>query len=100
MSAQPAYVNRKAAAAYISNNYFPCAVATLASLAVRGGGPAFRKAGPYVLYEPRHLDQWAAEQIGPLVSTTTEAGVAYIEGRGRPRKTKPLRPPLFRPCEQ
>ncbi|MGO9848130.1 MAG: hypothetical protein ACLPKT_16515, partial [Methylocella sp.] len=42
---------------------------------VVGGGPAFRKAGQAVLYEPQILDVWAGSKIGPRVSTTAETDI-------------------------
>lgn len=84
-----AFLSRRQAAEYLSSRYFPCARATLARLAVVGGGPAFRKAGQAVLYEPQILDVWAASKIGPRVSTTAETDMPRAVGRGRPHKTAP-----------
>ncbi len=47
------------------------APATLAKLAVTGGGPSFHKAGRWPLYDPDELDAWARGLIGgPLASTS------------------------------
>jgi hypothetical protein len=46
--------------------------ATLASLAVRGGGPLFRKAGRIPLYTQADLDAWVAEITTAPVRTTSE----------------------------
>ena len=47
------------------------APATLAKLAVTGGGPSFHKAGRWPLYDPDELDAWACGLIGgPLASTS------------------------------
>ena len=48
------------------------ATATLAKLAVFGGGPQFHKAGRWPL-DPEELDRWAAELIGTAVASTSEA---------------------------
>jgi len=46
----------------------------LAVLRTKGGGPAFRKAGPQVIYEAADLDAWAARiKTGPLASTSDPA---------------------------
>ena len=52
--------------------------ATLAKLAVVGGGPAFRKDGPFPLYELDILDAFAAARLGPLRTSTGD-------GRGTDR---------------
>jgi hypothetical protein len=44
--------------------------ATLAKLAVVGGGPAFRKDGPVPLYVLDILDAFAAARLGPLRTST------------------------------
>jgi hypothetical protein len=49
--------------------------ATLAKLAVTGGGPRFRKAGHAVLYEIEDLDAWANDLLTPPATTTAEHGV-------------------------
>jgi hypothetical protein len=60
-------------------------LAAMASqLAVIGGGPVFRKAGRYPVYEPSELDRWAEARIGPPQSSTSEVGRAPL-GRRRER---------------
>jgi hypothetical protein len=67
----PQYLRRKAAGAYLKEKFGFGSEKTLAKLAVVGGGPAFRKAGPAVLYEPKTLDEWALTKIGlPRRSTS------------------------------
>lgn len=63
---------RSEAAAYVSENWFPCSAKTLAKVAVVGGGPAFRKAGRRPLYSSADLDNWAAAKIGPRTRSTSE----------------------------
>jgi hypothetical protein len=60
------YLGRKAAAQYITDNYFPCSPKTLAKLACIGGGPEFRKAGRIPIHEPlkRHIMSRPAPFIG------------------------------------
>ncbi len=67
------FLRRSDAAIYITERYgFPCSRQWLAKLAVIGGGPVFRKAGRYPVYEPNELDQWAAARIGPPQRSTSE----------------------------
>ena len=67
------FLRRSDAAAYITERYgFPCSRQWLAKLAVIGGGPVFRKAGRYPIYEPSELDRWAEARIGPRQWSTSE----------------------------
>lgn len=67
------YFRRSEAADYISVVYgFPCSRQWLAKLAVIGGGPVFRKAGRYPIYDPADLDQWAGARIGPVQDSTAQ----------------------------
>jgi hypothetical protein len=73
---KPTYLRREQAAVYIQSNYgFPCSRQWLARLAVIGGGPAFRKASRYPLYDLVDLDNWAKSRIGPRVQSTSELSV-------------------------
>jgi hypothetical protein len=64
---------RKAAAAYLTDvKGVPTATATLAKLASVGGGPVFRKAGPYAIYEEPDLDAYAEAKLGPRIASTSE----------------------------
>jgi hypothetical protein len=75
--AYPAYLRRDQAAAYVQSTYgFPCSRQWLARLAVIGGGPAFRKASRFPLYDRADLDSWAKSRIGPRVQTTAELSAA------------------------
>jgi hypothetical protein len=67
------YHRRIPAAAYLTENWFPCAPRTLAKFVVTGGGPPYRKAGPFPLYDQADLDAWARSKIGPLVRSSSEA---------------------------
>ncbi len=66
-------LRRDRAANYIEEQHgIPCSTNWLAKLAVIGGGPVFRKAGRFPLYDPEDLDQWAASRIGPKQKSTSE----------------------------
>jgi hypothetical protein len=70
-------LRRDQAAEYIRINYgFPCTRSWLAKLASVGGGPAFRKAGRYPLYDLPDLDDWAKNRIGQRVRSTAELSAA------------------------
>jgi hypothetical protein len=67
------FLRRADAAAYVTQRYgFPCSRQWLAKLAVIGGGPVFRKAGRYPVYEPAELERWAEARIGPPQRSTSE----------------------------
>lgn len=48
------------------------APATLATMASRGGGPAFQKMNRTPLYPRRVLDEWAIEKLGDLRTSTSD----------------------------
>jgi hypothetical protein len=50
------------------------APATLAKLACVGGGPQFHRAVRTPLYPREELDAWAAERLGKLKRSTSDAG--------------------------
>ncbi len=54
------------------------ATATLAALAVKGGGPKFNKAGRWPLYPLEELDAWARERLGAVVANTSEAAANKV----------------------
>jgi hypothetical protein len=86
------FMRRSEAAKYVANRYgFPCSRQWLAKLAVIGGGPAFRKAGRYPIYETGELDQWAQSRIGPPQRSTTEIGSARVAKRGGKQMNAPSR---------
>jgi hypothetical protein len=66
-------LRRKKAAKYVEEMHGqPCSPKTLAKLAVVGGGPAYRKAGKFPLYEPDDLDEWAMAKLSPKVRSSSE----------------------------
>ena len=71
------FLRRSDAATYITERYgFPCSRQWLAKLAVIGGGPVFRRAGRYPVYEPSELDRSADARIGPPQRSTSEVDPA------------------------
>lgn len=65
---------RKSAAHYLTVRGRPTSPATLATLATRGGGPAFFRAGRFVFYQESDLEDFLRSQIvGPFHSTSTKA---------------------------
>ena len=66
-------LRRGAASAYLLERWgFERPPAALAKLAVTGGGPRFRKAGRWPLYDPDDLDAWARDLIGEPRASTAE----------------------------
>jgi hypothetical protein len=64
-------LDRKQAAAFLTEHGFKTAVATLAKLACIGGGPLFRSFGRKPLYREADLLSWAqARTTGPRSSTS------------------------------
>ena len=66
------YLRRDKAAEYLQSNYGFGTVDTLATLAVRGGGPQFRKLGRFPVYTADDLRAWAEGRMSPPVSSTSE----------------------------
>lgn len=66
-------LRRDEASAYIRDHYrLPCSEKYLAKLAVVGGGPLFRKASRFPIYDIVDLDAWAQSRIGPKVTSTSQ----------------------------
>jgi hypothetical protein len=66
-------LRRAEAALYVKDSWgIPLSYRTLAKLAVVGGGPEFRKAGRFPLYEPADLDAWAKAKLGPKQRSTSD----------------------------
>jgi hypothetical protein len=71
----PVRVRRRQASEYLREQHgITLSPATLAKLAVVGGGPPFRKDGPFPLYDIDSLDVFAAARLGPLRASTSEGG--------------------------
>ena len=70
----PARMRRKMASEYLFEEHgVSLSPATLAKLAVVGGGPPFRKDGPFPIHERDDLDIYALKRLGPLRASTSEA---------------------------
>jgi hypothetical protein len=69
-----ALLTRNATAAALTETGFPTSPATLATKATRGGGPPFRRFGARPLYAWGDALRWAQSRLGPLISSTSEAG--------------------------
>ena len=71
------FLRRAEASEYIRTTWgIPCAVRTLAKLAVEGNGPLFRKMGRLPLYEVSDLDAWAKSKISVSKFSSTSVAVA------------------------
>jgi hypothetical protein len=57
------FLNRVAAAGYLTARGLKTSPKTLAKLACIGGGPIYQKYGRQVLYRPERLDEYAASRI-------------------------------------
>ena len=66
-------LNRREASRYLEREWgIKRTVTTLAKLACLGGGPRFQKDGRIPLHTEEWLDEWAREQLGPPVLSTSE----------------------------
>jgi hypothetical protein len=74
--APDALLTRRAAAAALTAAGYPVARATLATRAVRGGGPPFRKFGRVPLYRWADLLEWAEGRMSAPMRSTSEADAA------------------------
>lgn len=71
-----ALLMRDQAAAALTERGYKTSKATLATLASRGGGPAFVKFGPRPLYRLRDLLAWAESRLSAPRRSTSEADAA------------------------
>jgi hypothetical protein len=69
-------LSRKATAKALTAAGFPVAEATLATKAVRGGGPPYRRFGNVALYEWGTSLAWARGRLSPLIHSTSEVDAA------------------------
>ena len=72
----PNRMRRREASQYLQQQHgIRLAHATLAKLAVVGGGPPFRLDGRFPVYDRDALDTYASDRLGPLRrSTSNEQG--------------------------
>jgi hypothetical protein len=72
-------LRRQEAARYLQNTWsIPHSPATLAKLAVTGGGPEYRKAGRTPLYPQDALDSYARSKLSKRVRSTAELRSADV----------------------
>jgi hypothetical protein len=65
-------LRRTAASDYLKELGLDRAPATLAKLAVIGGGPVFRRAGRVPLYSTDDLDSWVASKLSAPMRSTSD----------------------------
>ena len=71
----PARMRRRVASEYLLEMHgVQLSPATLAKLAVTGGGPRFRRDGRFPLYDQPELDSYGIARVGPLRSSTSDTG--------------------------
>jgi hypothetical protein len=75
-----ALLRRRQAAEALTAAGFPVAEKTLATKAVRGGGPTYRIFGRTVLYRWGDALQWAEGRLSPPRHTTSEVDAPRIHG--------------------
>lgn len=69
----PPRVPRRDAVRYLKLKHgIEIAFSTLATLATRGGGPRYQKAGRIPLYPLSELDRWAEQRLGELIGSSAE----------------------------
>lgn len=72
-TAWPARMRRQDASQYLLEQHgIRLAHATLAKLAVLGGGPPFRLDGRFPVYDREALDAYARQRLGPLRRSTSD----------------------------
>lgn len=69
------YLRRAQVSEYLHTQWgIKRAPATLAKLAVIGGGPPFHKDGRFPTYDPDHVDCWARRLLGEARASTAGPG--------------------------
>ena len=69
-------LRRSEASHFLTDRGYVIATATLAKLAVIGGGPPFRKFSRVPLYAPEDLVHWATTRTTPTRRSTSEASAS------------------------
>lgn len=72
VSEEDRFLRRDELARRLSEAGFPVAKSTLECMAVRGGGPPFRKFGRIPLYKFSEALEWAHARMGDTVQSTSE----------------------------
>jgi hypothetical protein len=66
-------LRRAEAAEYVRESWgYPLAARTLAKLACIGGGPTFRRASRFPLYDKEDLDAWVRAKLTRPIRSTSE----------------------------
>jgi hypothetical protein len=73
-----AKLTRDQTAQALTNNGFPTAAATLATLASRGGGPPYQRYGRAAIYTWGTVLQWALGRMSPPAHSATERKIAGL----------------------
>jgi hypothetical protein len=71
-----ALLTRNATASALTKEGYPVAAGTLATKAVRGGGPPYRRFGQRVLYRWGDALVWAQSRLSMPMRSTSEADAA------------------------
>jgi hypothetical protein len=71
-----ALLTRRATVAALIASGYPVAAGTLATMAVRGGGPPYHRFGTRVLYRWADCLAWAEARLSPAMRSTSEADAA------------------------
>lgn len=70
----PKRMDRRTASQYLRAEHgVRLSPSSLAKLAVTGGGPPFRKDGPYVVHDRDDLDAFAVRRLGKARTSTSDA---------------------------
>jgi hypothetical protein len=69
-------LSRSASALALTNEGFPVSVATLATMATRGGGPPYQLFGRRALYRWGDSLKWARGRLSPPMANTSQATVS------------------------
>src|SRR5258705_13580521 len=77
-------LRREATADALTASGFPTAAKTLATKASRGGGPPYRKYGPWPLYRWGDALAWAQARLGKPRFNTSERGKSEPSGAQAP----------------
>lgn len=78
MQAPTRLLRRSEASSFLSERGYVIATATLAKLAVIGGGPPFRKFSRVPLYAPDDLVHWATTRTTATRRSTSEPEIPEI----------------------
>jgi hypothetical protein len=73
------FLDRHGASALLGELGIPCAAATLATLATRGGGPLFVKFGSRALYRRDDLVEWARARLTAPRRSTSEVDARRVD---------------------